>query len=80
MENISFQKACYAESIRSRRMELKNKQTNKKSHHISTEPFLNVIHDWGLGKSELWAEVMGKPEDIIKETTKNKTKQKSEKT
>ena len=32
----------------------------KKSHHISTEPLLNVIHDRGLRYRDLWSKAMDK--------------------
>lgn len=33
----------------------------KNSHHISTEPLLNVIHDRRLRYGNLWSKAMDKP-------------------
>lgn len=33
----------------------------KKSHHISTEPLLYVIHDRGLSNGDLWGKATDKP-------------------
>lgn len=42
----------------------------KKSHHIGTEPLLNVIHDRGLRHGDLWSKATDKPKRP--KATKNK--------
>lgn len=42
----------------------------KKSHHIGTEPLLNVIHDRGLRHGDLWSKATDKPKRP--KTTENK--------
>lgn len=44
----------------------------KKSHHIGTEPLLNVIHDRGLRYGDLWSKATDKPK-TPKATKEQKT-------
>lgn len=56
---------------RERREKDINQKKVKKSHHVSTEPHLYVIHDTGLRNGDLWSKAMDKPRGSTEATQIN---------
>lgn len=74
ISNIKWMgKICYQENKRDEEkkrggQKKENQCIKKKSHHVSTEPLLYIIHDRGLRYGDLKSKAMDKPQGCTKAT------------